>query len=191
MENNEISLTTANAVWIATALLHSENDENKTFACKEIFQKVRDQNLVQTEDVTVFAHISTHCVANTKPWPNVHRKLLRVATGRYRLYKPGDDFHPSRKNGQSAPLADEVPPKYRNLIDWYHNEYCKEISSLPVSTMTHSNFPITTIEKEGTIKIPTSVLEKLQLQDGDYLAFVESPAGGVELRKARVQLEVS
>ena len=109
--DNSLAMSTSIAVWIATAVLHNENKEKDAFPVRKIFQKVRDLKLSQTADVTVLAHISTHCVANTKAWPNTHRKLFRVSTGWYRLYKPGDDFHPSRKNGhrdrsrRRAPLS--------------------------------------------------------------------------------------
>ena len=116
-------MSTAIATWLATALLHTENKNMESFQAKEIFQKIRDEDLIQTKDNTLMAHITVHCVANTKPWPNIHRKLYRVSSGRYRLYKDGDDYHPSREGGQSAPSADEVPAKYRHLIEWYHSEY--------------------------------------------------------------------
>src|SRR5881397_2372919 len=42
----------------------------------------------------------------------------------YRLYRPGDAAHPSRK-GKTAPNRAELPEKYHELLDWYEQEYCK------------------------------------------------------------------
>jgi len=191
MENNVKSLTTANAVWITTALLHRENKDKDAFQSNEIFHKLKDLGLNKTEDVTIKAHISTHCVANTKAWPNPHRKLLRVSTGWYRLFRPGDPFDPSRENGQTAPMAEEIPSEYSKLITWYHNEYCKVKSKVPQAKTPAPNYPYTRIENDGIAKIPNSVLKKLHLQEGDFVVFVEGLKGELMLKKARLQLEVS
>jgi len=184
----EIHMTTAIATWLATALLHTENKDRDSFQIKEIFQKIRDEDLIQTSDNTLMAHITVHCVANTKPWPNIHRKLLRVSPGRYRLYKDGDDYHPSREGGQSAPSADEVPVKYRDLIEWYNAKY--NVGTEPKKSKS-AGLTVTPVEEDGRAKIPANILERIDLdpKQDDYLAFVENASGEIILKKARLQVE--
>lgn len=180
----QVNMTTSIATWLATAMLHKENKDVDSFQIKEIFQKIRDENLIQTSDNTLMAHITVHCVANTKPWPNIHRKLYRVSSGRYRLYKDGDDYHPSREGGQSAPSQDEVPVEYKHLIEWYHSVYNKGTEKAKPKS---SNLTFTTIE-DGKVKVPTTILERLDLKESDYLAFVENANGEIVLKKARLQV---
>lgn len=182
----EVYVTTAIATWLATAMLHRENKDRDSFQIKEIFQKIRHEDLIQTRDNTLMTHITVHCVANTKSWTNIHRKLYRVSTGRYRLYKDGDDYHPSREGGQSAPSADEVPANYRNLIELYHSEY----NTGPKPEKPKSIDPIFTLVEEGNrVKVPSNILERLDLKPANYLAFVENASGEIVLKKARLQVD--
>jgi hypothetical protein len=41
----------------------------------------------------------------------------------YRLVRPGDHAHPSRK-GKTKPERTELPEQYRYLLDWYEQIYC-------------------------------------------------------------------
>jgi len=185
--------TTANAVWIATALLHNENKDSDAFKANEIFQKVKDLELLGAADETLKIHISSHCVASGKASPDTHRKLVRVRTGWYRLFRIGDSYHPTRENGRVTPLAEEIPTEYRRLLDWYNNEYCK-VMTVPSHTIHEETLiqpPFSRIDKDGTIKIPNHVLDKMNLQEGDYIAFIDGLNGEIILRKARVQVEVS
>jgi len=179
--------STAIAVWVATALLHRENKEKEDFQIKDIFQKVKDEKLISTADSTIMSHITVHCVANTKPWPNKHRKLYRTLPGWYRLYKDGDDYHTSREGGWTIPSSSEVPAKYRHLIEWYNTEYNAGAKPKPKST----GLTVTQVEEDGKAKIPTNILEKLDLdpKQDDYLAFVENASGEIILKKARLQVE--
>ena len=178
--------STAIAVWIATALLHRENKEKEDFQIKDIFQKVRDEDLIQTADSTIMAHITVHCVANTKPWPNKHRKLYRTLPGWYRLYKDGDDYHASREGGWTIPSPSEMPSKYRDLIEWYNAEY--NAGTEPKKSKSASLI-FTSVEEDGRAKIPANILERLDLKQDDYLAFVENVSGEIILKKARLQVE--
>jgi len=185
MIQHDISMTTSSAVWVATAMLHQENKDRDAFQPKEIFKKIRDNNLVQTKDSTIMAHITVHCVANSKPWPNTHRKLFRVSSGWYRLYKNGDEYNPQREGGASAPLQDTIPSKYRNLLDWYNTKY--NTGSKTKSTKPSLTF--TTLEKDGVVKLSANILSKLKLAEGDYVAFVENSIGDITLKKATMQVE--
>ena len=185
MIQHDIQMTTAVATWLATALLHTENKDRESFQAKEIFQKIRDEDLIQTHDNTLMAHITVHCVANTKPQPNTHRKLFRVSPGRYRLYKDGDDYHSLREGGQSVPSPDVVPTKYRNLIEWYNSEY----NTGPKPEKPKSTDPIFTLVEEGDrVRIPTNILERLDLKQDDYLAFIENASGEIVLKKGKLQI---
>jgi len=184
------SISAANLVWIATALLHAENKEKVVFQVKQIFQKAKDLGLSTVVDETLMMHISLHCVANAKAQPNTHRKLYRIAPGWYRLYKPNDQYDPSREKGRIAPLAEEIPEKYRWLVDWYNNEYCKKQSSdLQESKDFTSNAIFVKVENNKTITLPSDISELLQIDDGDYVAFIMK-SNEVVLKKAKMKLEI-
>jgi len=55
--------------------------------------------------------------------------FCKLGTGAYRLFRPGDDFHPDRK-GKMAPNRDELPRRYHPLLDWYEKEYSRRASTL-------------------------------------------------------------
>jgi len=189
---NEISQTsTANLVWVATALLHTEHKEKDAFQSTEIFERAKSLKLSNVADDTILMHISLHCVANSKPQPNTHRKLFRVVKGWFRLYRPGDSFNEDRKNGRAAPLSEELPPKYHWLVEWYHNEYCKKlIDESKESVGIASNAVFEKIEINKTLKLPDDVCDFLQVDSGDYVAFVMNTKGEVILKKAKMKLEV-
>jgi hypothetical protein len=188
MSNKE--LTTANVVWIATALLHRENKDKDAFSTRQIFDKSKSLNLLRSADATLMMHISLHCVANAKAQPDKHRKIFRVVKGWYRLYRPGDTFDESRANGRSVPLAEEVPEKYGELIDWYNTEYCKEVkkASIPRDVITNAVFA--KIEVGKSLTLPDDAFNFLQLEEGDYVAFIMNTEGEIILKKAKMKFEV-
>lgn len=73
----------------------------------------------------VRVHAALHCVANLPPNPGRYRMLFETARGRRRLFRPGDPFHPGRKNGKMVPANGELPEKYRDVLEWYQNEYIR------------------------------------------------------------------
>lgn len=187
----QLAPATPVAVWIATALLHSEHEDKEAFRTNEIFEKVKEVGLQRASDATLGMHISYHCVANGKANPDTHRKLFRVASGWYRLYRIVDPCHPSRENGRIEPLAEEMPEKYRRLLDWYRNSYCERQLTTSQHIGSNASKPhFVRIEKDVMIKLPGEILGKLRVAEGDYLAFVDQSADSVLLKKARVQLDV-
>ena len=114
--------STAIAVWIATATLHIEGKKN-VFSVDEITRKVQTQKLCTSSLVTIRTHIFSHCVANYKAMPATHRKIYKIH-GKYRLYRKGDDFDPSRKDGHAEPSVLQLPKEYQGLVSWYH-DWCK------------------------------------------------------------------
>jgi hypothetical protein len=45
--------------------------------------------------------------------------LTDLGNGLRRLYIEGDDFHPSRKNGQSTPKPKDLPLDLQPMLAWY------------------------------------------------------------------------
>lgn len=119
-------ISCADLIWVATALLSRDHPERTGFSHDEIRQRVYE---IEPEhgfsDSAIRTHISSHCVADKKPDPGKHRKLHRNADGAYRLYRPGDTYHPDRSNGKTLPLAEQIPAKYRDLLDWYGQQRAK------------------------------------------------------------------
>ncbi|MGA8110235.1 MAG: hypothetical protein WB974_12410 [Acidobacteriaceae bacterium] len=108
----------ADRVWIATALLHRENPGEEDFSEAEIVVRGRREGFVE-ESSNVFAvHANQHCVANRRPNPGSHRMLFETRKGRRRLYREGDPCSPGR-TGKTAPNPDDIPAKYRALLEWY------------------------------------------------------------------------
>lgn len=189
-KDGDSELSVANLIWIAIALLHVENKEKDVFQVKQIFQKAKDLGLSHAVDETLMMHISLHCVANAKAQPNTHRKLFRIASGWYRLYRPGDPYDPSREKGRTAPLAEEIPQEYSYLIEWYNNEYSKKQSSFVQESKDLSHAVFAKIENAKTLTLPDDICNFLQVDDGDYLAFIMKAKGEVLLKKARMKLEI-
>jgi hypothetical protein len=73
-------------------------------------------------------HIYLHNVATLPPNSARYRMFYKVGAGTYRLFRPGDDFHPDRK-GKVAPHREELPRQYHPLLDWYEKEYSRQTST--------------------------------------------------------------
>ncbi|MBI3697958.1 MAG: hypothetical protein HY238_24380 [Acidobacteria bacterium] len=116
-------MTLPEQVFAAAALLHREHPGRAGFKGHEILRKVREIDRGERRDSTINAHIYLHCVANKKPNSATHRILTRNADGTFRLYREGDDCHPDRRNGKTAPGREAFPARYRKLVDWYRTEY--------------------------------------------------------------------
>lgn len=110
----------ADLVWVATASLSQEQPEQSGFSPGEIRERVYE---IEPDhgftDSGVRTHICRHCIANKKPNPGNYRMLYYNRDETYRLYRSGDDFHPDRINGKISPKAEQLPLKYRDLLDWY------------------------------------------------------------------------
>ena len=114
----------ADEVWIATALLHRRHPDRDDFAVGEIVRQAEAEKVADGPlRPGVQVHIYQHCVANKAPDSGRYRMLFETSKGRRRLFRPGDPCHPRRSAGKDVPRDDEIPPAYRELIDWYRNEY--------------------------------------------------------------------
>ena len=115
------------AVWIATATMQKEYGMDAVFSASDIIRKIKEQNLCNVSHGNIQTHVSSHCVANVPTThKNDHRKIYRVGSGRYRLYKRAEYYHPTREGFKIAPLPFQIPPEYRDLRRWYDEEYCTQ-----------------------------------------------------------------
>ena len=115
-------ISCADLIWVSTALLSREHSERTGFSHDEIRRKAYEIEPGHGfTDSAIRTHISCHCVANAEPDPGKHRKLYRNDDGSYRLYRPGDHYKPARRDGKLLPKRDQLPAKYRDLLDWYES----------------------------------------------------------------------
>jgi len=104
-------------------LLHQERPERTSFSAAEILDRLEREKAHPERRAGVQAHIYLHNVANVRPNAARYRLFYRLADGTYRLYRPGDTPHPDRR-GKTKPLSEDLPQRYRNVLDWYETNYC-------------------------------------------------------------------
>ena len=119
------ALKVADEVWIATALLHREHPKSADFAVREIMDRIDREKVTGSVRGSVNVHVIQHCVANRPPNPAGYRMLVETTRGRRRLYRPGDPHHPDRR-GRVVPERQDVPERYRPLLDWYESRYARQ-----------------------------------------------------------------
>jgi len=122
----------ADEVWIATALLHREQPGAKDFSLKEIEARLVREGLTDDKRPGVYPHLSVHCVANRPPDRGRYRMLFETAPSRRRLFRSGDPYHPKREGWKMVPSRDEIPAKYRPLLDWYEREWAPPPTTDPL-----------------------------------------------------------
>ncbi len=114
-----LGLTAADAVWIATAMLHERHPEAQGFTPVAIQDEVLRQHLTSALPKTVYQHIVQHVTATQPANPNRRRMLTETGDGLRRLFLAGDDYHPSRKDARFVPKPDDLPPHLRGWLSWY------------------------------------------------------------------------
>jgi hypothetical protein len=124
------TLKVADETWIALAELHRENPDRAAFSAREILDKVKAESLYPSLRAGIQPHISLHNVANLPANSARYRMFYRTANGHYRLFLPGDDFHPTR-TGKVKPQPGDLPERYVALLDWYEQSYCKQSRGAP------------------------------------------------------------
>lgn len=122
------NIRVADEVWLAAAALHRLHPWRPDFAIGEIMAKAEEANATGVRPLRpgVKVHVYLHCVANKPPNPGRYRMLVETARGRRRLYRPGDPCHPLRVKGKDVPNRQELPRRYRDLLDWYLADYAHE-----------------------------------------------------------------
>jgi hypothetical protein len=130
-------LKVADAVWIATALLQRERGKNADFSLKEILNRAKTEKLQGAERPGMQAHVVSHAVADLPPNPGKYRMLHATGRGRRRLFRTGDFAHAAR-TGKTHPNINEIPDRYRSLVDWYERDYNRDAgpSGAPPTTGT-------------------------------------------------------
>jgi hypothetical protein len=113
----------ADECWVALAALSKERPDRAGFSRREILERIRLQGAHPELRPGVQIHIQQHNVANYPPNAARYRMFYRLADGTYRLFRPGDSYHPSR-GGKTHPNRGDLPAKYHTLLDWYEREYC-------------------------------------------------------------------
>lgn len=111
----------ADQAWIAAALLHRESPRREDFTLEEIYQRALKE-FGNEKHRGVWQHIVGHNIASNPPTPAVYRMLTKTARGRRRLFRAGDPAHPER-SGKMVPAKEEIPAKYKPLLDWYQAKY--------------------------------------------------------------------
>ena len=123
----ESHLKVADEVWIAMALLHRDHPDRADFSIEEIVQMVQHLNLFGSLRPGVYVHVVQHCVANRAPNPGRYRMLFETATGRRRLFRKGDAYHPEREGRKITPEAHDLPNAYASLLSWYE-QWCQTMA---------------------------------------------------------------
>ena len=118
----------ADEAWVSLALLHRRNPDRQSFSAREILDCAIQEKIHPEARPGLQAHIYLHNVANAPPNSARYRMFYRLADGTFRLFRPRDDHHPDRL-GKTRPQAPDLPAEYRELVDWYEREYCREGST--------------------------------------------------------------
>src|SRR5262245_50945922 len=119
----DISLKVADAVWVATALLTREKPRRQEFTVEEIVDRVIHEGLFSGSRSSIYQHVVQHCVANRPVSSGRYRMLFATGKSKRRLFREGDPFVPTRQSAKVTPKRDELPEKYRNLLDWYLSKW--------------------------------------------------------------------
>lgn len=123
-ERAQESIRVADEAWLGLALLHREQPEKESFSAREILDRVKAERATLELRPGVQVHIYLHNVANVEPNSARYRMFWKLPGDTYRLIRPGDKAHPSRK-GKMLPDRGELPQPYHYLLDWYEHEYCR------------------------------------------------------------------
>ena len=126
LDLTEVSMKVADAIWVATALLHRENPDREDFSVAEIVSKAIEADKDEGYRPGLQIHASTHCVADKNPNPGRYRMLHETRRGFRRLYRHGDPYHEYREDGKIRPEKSDLPAKYQTLVDWYDRDYSRK-----------------------------------------------------------------
>jgi hypothetical protein len=113
----------ADEVWLVTALLHREQPDRQDFTVREIRDRAEQEEIEGRLRPGVYVHIVLHCVANRAPNPGRYRMLFATGPKTRRLFREGDAYHRARAGSKTRPDRNDVPARYRALVDWYEQVY--------------------------------------------------------------------
>jgi hypothetical protein len=112
-------------VWAATALLHREHPDSRDFGISEIVARAEKENIAGRLRPGVYQHVVSHAVANRPPSPNRYRYLFATASDRRRLCRLSDPTDPGRLRSNMLPDRNDLPERYRPLLEWYRTDYVR------------------------------------------------------------------
>ncbi len=125
----------ADEVWVATVMLHRRHRERADFSTEEIVEfagSAKELRFMGPLRPGFYVHVVQHCVANRPPNPARYRMLFETTSGRRRLFRPGDPYHPLREGGKISPKTEDLPENwFRGLLAWYSN-WCAEAAERAV-----------------------------------------------------------
>jgi hypothetical protein len=124
----------ADEVWVAAALLQRENPSREDFTTEEIVARAAQEGLVPERRPGVYVHVIQHCVANRPPNPGRYRMLYETRRGYRRLFRKGDPYHPAREGSKILPDADEIPPRYNDLLRWFE-AWARQVGDDPLMAL--------------------------------------------------------
>jgi len=129
-----LGIKVADAVWIATAFLHSSRPaQQAAFTIDEIVRKVMSLNLTEGSEKSIRQHVLQHCEALSRPQPNRSRMLYATRPTHRRLFRSGDRYHPGREGSPTHPDWNQLPSEYRHLRQWYETVWNKAPNPTEVS----------------------------------------------------------
>ncbi|MBM3818392.1 MAG: hypothetical protein FJW14_05155 [Acidimicrobiia bacterium] len=122
--STEVStVSVADEVWIAAALLHRELPDREDFSVQEIVARAEREGIHRPLRPGVYVHALQHCVANRPPNPGRYRMLWATGKSTRRLLRPTDEAHPARAGAKIVPSRPAIPSRYHVLLEWYEREY--------------------------------------------------------------------
>jgi len=117
-----MELKVADQAWIAAALLHKDNPERPDFSVDEI-KKMAEKEFGRPLRPGVYQHIVNHGLAQAPATPAALRLFTQTGRGRRRLFRSGDEENPQRRSGKVHPEQNDLPDRYKALVQWYESKY--------------------------------------------------------------------
>lgn len=131
----DTNIKVADKVWIALALLTSENPARDGFTGSEIRERVRHE--FRGVPPGIMTHIAQHCVATKPVSPSRNRMIIKRGSLNS-LYREGDPCHPDRIGGKVLPRRQDLPSRYHELLASYRNSYANQLKSFgPNAALLH------------------------------------------------------
>src|SRR5436305_6440610 len=121
MQPTTVRTKVADEVWIVTALLHRENPKREDFTIEEIMERAMQECEEKKLRPGIYVHVVQHCVANRAPNPGRYRMLTETAPRRLRHFRLGDSYHSQREGSTTVPNQEDLPDKYRQLLESYRD----------------------------------------------------------------------
>lgn len=115
MQSVAAKLKVKDEVWLVVASLSYENPDRDDFSLAEIFEKFLEMGF-ESRPSSFRAHVGQHTVSNVDGH-NPCRYLYQTAPRRRRLFLEGDECV-AEATGKILPDLDEIPVKYRFLLEW-------------------------------------------------------------------------